>query len=187
MTFRTTLVVCLVAVLGSRPAIAQQTSSPVNPTPEELRGADATQTASLDRIRRALAAPPSPFSVRTDKPLFRVEIVGKKPPFITSITPDYFVSDVTTPTGSAWHREFLNMVSPKDYSSSEISGAIDQLMAAAQTAAAFWLAKSIFRKVSAVRNSRERAAILAQIERELREIEERRKKAEDEEKKKKPQ
>lgn len=161
---RPSLIATLIVLLAAGPVRAQQTPPP----PPEPEPPLQTSEVSLGRIRRALGAPEPKLTTQPKgKPLFSVEIVGKKPPFIAEFSTALLVSNVTPPKGPAWHREFLEMVTPQDLNSSEITSPVDTLFMSLQTAAAFWLAKTIIKKVSA----RDLRAVREQIQREVDEIE----------------
>src|SRR3954466_13043664 len=65
---------------------------------------------SLDRIQRALAAPPT-VDLKEQHPTFRVEVVGRKPTLEEILGEKFWIGP--TPYGGMTHQEFLDMVTPK--------------------------------------------------------------------------
>ncbi|HTM24567.1 MAG TPA: hypothetical protein VL225_05185 [Vicinamibacterales bacterium] len=65
---------------------------------------------SLDRIQRALSAPP-PLELKEQHPVFRLEVYGRKPTLEDVLGEKFWVGSV--PYGGMTHQEFLDMVTPK--------------------------------------------------------------------------
>ena len=109
-------VVCLVlmAVLVTAPpsVLAQENGAgsaagaPAAPAldPDDL-------PVSIEKIQRALSRPPA-IRVTEQRPVFRVEVFGRKPTIEEILGPDFHRGPVAY--GGITHQEFLNMVTPKD-------------------------------------------------------------------------
>src|SRR5688500_4293079 len=80
----------------------QATSPPAQPQ-EELPG-------SLDRIQRALAAPP-PIQLKEQNPVFRLEVYGRKPTLEDILGERFWIG--LTPYGGMTHSDYLSMVTPQ--------------------------------------------------------------------------
>ena len=65
---------------------------------------------SLDRIQRALAAPPT-LSLKEQHPVFRLEVFGRKPTLEDILGERFWLGP--TPYGGMTHQEYLNMVTPQ--------------------------------------------------------------------------
>jgi hypothetical protein len=85
---------------------AQQT---VTPPPAPPLSAD-DLPVSVDRIQRALAAPP-PIELKEQHPVFRLEIFGRKPTIEDILGEKFWIGP--TPYGGMTHQEFLTMVTPQ--------------------------------------------------------------------------
>lgn len=85
---------------GQQPA-PQASSQPAAPT--EL-------PVSLDRIQRALSAPPS-IELKEQNPVFRLEVFGRKPTLEDILGERFWIGP--TPYGGMTHQEFLAMVTPQ--------------------------------------------------------------------------
>jgi hypothetical protein len=109
-------------VLGSwlgAPAVWAQDRRP--PSPPAVPAPPASPSAvdvselpiSVPRIERQLSRP-SPITTEITRPMFRLGIVEKRPKWFSEIEwlPE---SDqrLPMPTGPAWHRDFLSMVTPQ--------------------------------------------------------------------------
>jgi hypothetical protein len=66
---------------------------------------------SLDRIERALAAPP-PVGFREQHPVFRLEIYGRKPTLEDIMGENFWAGPV--PYAGMTHQEFMAMSTPKE-------------------------------------------------------------------------
>src|SRR5512140_766484 len=112
------LVLLTVSVLVAGP----QSTQPLPRLPQEPQVAqDGTQVngfdsadlpVSLERIQRALQRPPAVRLEDKGKPVFRVEVFGKKPTIDDILGPDWQKGPV--PYAGMTHQEFLDMVTPKD-------------------------------------------------------------------------
>jgi hypothetical protein len=113
----------------------QQPQSETAVDPDEL-------PVSLDRIQRALSHPPAIRVTDGGRPVFRVEVFGKKPNIEDILGPDYLKGPV--PNSGMTHQEFLNMVTPKDVQGYAAFTNAQGLVVAATSVALQWaLAKAI--------------------------------------------
>ena len=85
------------APAGSAPAAAATTGA------EDL-------PVSLDRIQRALAAPPA-IDLKEQNPVFRLEVFGRKPTIEDILGERFWIGP--TPYGGMTHQDFLSMVTPQ--------------------------------------------------------------------------
>ena len=88
---------------------ARQTPAHQKPEPTAINPNDLP--VSLDRIQRALEAPP-PIQLKEQHPVFRLEVFGKKPTLEDLLGEKFWLGP--TPYGGMTHQEFLNMVTPKE-------------------------------------------------------------------------
>src|SRR6187401_3273304 len=94
------LLAALIFFAGQQPP-----SAPAQPAP-----APAELPVSLDRIQRALSVP-APLDLKEQSPVFRLEIVGRKPTLEDLLGERFWIGP--TPYGGMTHQEFLDMVTPK--------------------------------------------------------------------------
>jgi hypothetical protein len=83
---------------------------PATPQQEPKAAPAAELPVSLDRIQRALSAPP-PLNLKEQAPVFRLEIVGRKPTLEDILGERFWLGP--TPYGGMTHQDFLDMVTPK--------------------------------------------------------------------------
>ena len=95
-----------VALLGAPQQVPVTASAP-EAAPQTIEW-----PVSLDRIQEAVTRQPA-IRTKTDRPVFRVEIIARKPTIEDILGPDYLIGP--TPYGSMTHQEFLNMVTPAEY------------------------------------------------------------------------
>ncbi len=116
---------------------------------------------SIQRIQRALLRP-AVLRVTSDKPVFRVEIFGRKPTIEDILGPDYLRGPV--PYGGMTHQEFLNMVTPKDVQGyaafSNKEGAVVALTSLAQV----WALQKAIHKFQTAKEEREREAARREVQ-----------------------
>jgi len=95
------LLACALVALGGQgqPQAQTQTQSKADELP-----------VSLDRIQRALAAPPA-IDLKEQHPVFRVEVFGRKPTLEEILGERFWVGPVSY--GGMTHQEFLDMNTPK--------------------------------------------------------------------------
>ena len=81
----------------------QQAPPPAAPPAPEL-------PVSLDRIQRALSAPPA-IDFKEQNPVFRLEVFGRKPTLEDILGEKFWIGP--TPYGGMTHSDYLNMVTPE--------------------------------------------------------------------------
>ena len=87
---------------GQQPA----TAPAADPVPVNVDGLP----VSLDRIQRALAAPPA-IKLSEEHPVFRLEVFGRKQSIEDILGEKFWIGPV--PYGGMTHQDFLDMVTPK--------------------------------------------------------------------------
>jgi len=66
---------------------------------------------SIDRIQRALSAPPA-LELKEQHPVFRLEVFGRKPTLEDVLGEKFWIGP--TPYGGMTHQDFMSMVTPKE-------------------------------------------------------------------------
>lgn len=66
---------------------------------------------SLERIQRALSAPPPAIELKEQNPVFRLEVFGRKPTLEDILGEKFWIGP--TPYGGMTHSDYLNMVTPE--------------------------------------------------------------------------
>ena len=142
------------AILAAFLVLAGQQAPPASPTAGEL-------PVSLDRIQRALAAPPAAIDLKEQHPVFRVEIVGRKPTLEEILGEKFWIGP--TPYGGMTHQEFLDMVTPK--MAQPYAGFTGKYLVAqaALTLAEQWALKQAIKKFQDARGDREREAARKEV------------------------
>lgn len=115
---------------------------------------------SLDRIQRALAAPPA-LDLKEQHPVFRLEVYGRKPTLEEILGQRFWIGP--TPYGGMTHTEFLEMVTPKE---AQPFGAFTGKYLVAQTALTLmeqWALKTAIKKFQDASNAREREAARKEV------------------------
>jgi hypothetical protein len=140
---------------------------PAAPAPSTAAPAQAEQPAatsdlpvSLDRIQRALSAPPT-IDLKEQHPVFRLEVIGRKPTLEDLLGERFWIGP--TPYGGMTHSEFLDMVTPKlaqPYGGFSGGYLVAQ---AALTIAEQWALKSAIKKFQSALTDREREAARREV------------------------
>jgi hypothetical protein len=106
----------LVVVLASGAAQSAVQQPPQQQAPSQQKKTVQVDPAALpvdlERIQKALANTPRLQFDETRRPVFRVEVFGEKPTIDDILGPDWAKGAV--PHATMTHREFLNLVTPKD-------------------------------------------------------------------------
>lgn len=68
---------------------------------------------SVDRIKDALSRPPA-IRLEDSRPVFRVEVIGRKVTIEDILGPDYLKGPAPVAGGGPTHQEILDLVTPKD-------------------------------------------------------------------------
>jgi hypothetical protein len=129
---------------------------------------------SLDRIQRALSAPPK-IDLKEQSPVFRLEVFGRKPTLEDILGEKFWVGP--TPYGGMTHSDYLNMVTPelaRPYAGFTGGHLVAQsLLTLAQT----WALKQAIKKFQGALTDREKAAARKEVMEALVALEEARRKA----------
>ena len=134
-------------------AVPAQAEQPATATSSEL-------PVSLDRIQRALSAPPA-IDLKEQHPVFRLEVIGRKPTLEDILGERFWLGP--TPYGGMTHQEFLDMVTPKlaqPYGGFTGGYLVAQ---AALTIAEQWALKSAIKKFQSALTDREREAARKEV------------------------
>jgi hypothetical protein len=161
------LIVLQQPVASSPPASATQASGAAQQAPDQpLKPEDLP--VSIDRIQRALSAPPS-ITLKEQHPVFRLEVFGKKPTLEDVLGEKFWLGP--TPYGGMTHQEFMNMVTPKEFQ--PYAGFTGKYLVAetALTLAQTWALKAAIRKFEDAREGRERDAARKEVLDALAELE----------------
>ena len=134
------------------PSSAPQNGSAIDP--DEL-------PVSIARIQRALAQPPA-IRLDGDKPVFRIEVFGRKPTIEDILGPDFFKGPVKH--GGMTHQEFLNMVTPRDVQGYAAFDNKEAAVVAATSFAMKWALLKAIDKYKEARDNREREAARKEVE-----------------------
>jgi hypothetical protein len=123
---------------------------------------------SIDRIQRALAAPP-PIQLKEQHPVFRLEVFGRKPTLEDVLGEKFWLGP--TPYGGMTHQEFLSMVTPKEFQ--PYAGFTGKYLLAetALTLAQTWALKAAIKKFEDAKGEREREAARKEVLDALAELE----------------
>ena len=115
---------------------------------------------SLDRIQRALSAPPA-ITLKEQHPVFRLEVFGRKPTLEDLLGEKFWLGP--TPYGGMTHQEFLDMVTPKEFRPyAGFTGkylVAETALALAQT----WALKAAIKKYQDAKEDREREAARKEV------------------------
>ena len=129
---------------------------------------------SLDRIQRALSAPPA-IELKEQNPVFRLEVFGRKPTLEDILGEKFWIGP--TPYGGMTHSEFLGMVTPQmaqPYAGFTGGHLVAQsLLTLAQT----WALKQAIKKFQNAMSNREKESARKEVMEALTALEEARRKA----------
>src|SRR5262249_23917191 len=116
---------------------------------------------SLDRIQRALAAPPPVDLLKEQHPVFRVEIVGRKPTLEDILGQKFWLGPA--PYGGMTHQEFMEMATPKELQPFGGFSGKYLLAETALTLAEQWALKAAIKKFQDAHDNREREAARKEV------------------------
>ena len=155
----------LVSLLGA----PQQATAPPTPadTPIDL-------PVSLPKIRDRLSRPAA-IKPQENRPVFRVEVIAKKPTIFDILGPDYLIGPV--PYGGMTHQEFLNMVTPVEYRGYSMFTNAEGLTIAATSLALQWAYLKAVDKLTKAHTERAKEAARKEVLEAMNALEEARKKA----------
>jgi hypothetical protein len=158
-----TLIITLVATL---PVAAQAPApAPAEPRPGRTaaNGASAESgelPVSLRRIQRGLATTPV-IRVDDPRPVFRVEVFGRKPTVEDLLGRDYLRGPV--PYGGMTHQEFLHMVTPPEFRGYAMFTNREAMTIAATSIALQWALQKAVDKFKSAKAHREREAARKEV------------------------
>jgi hypothetical protein len=115
---------------------------------------------SIERIQRALAAPPA-IELKEQNPVFRLEVFGRKPTIEEILGEKFWIGP--TPYGGMTHQEFLEMVTPKmaqPYAGFTGGHLVAQTLL---TLSEQWALRQAIKKFRAALNDREREAARKEV------------------------
>jgi len=150
------LLACAVLLAGQQPAPPQ----PAAPSSTTTTSESAQLPVSLDRIQRALAAPP-PLELKEQHPIFRLEVFGRKPTLEDLLGEKFWFGP--TPYGGMTHREFMDMVTPKE---AQPFGSVTGKYLVADVALSLaeqWALKTAIKKFQTARSENEREAARKEV------------------------
>ena len=147
---------------------------PAEPAPSATQPAAIDLPVDLDKIQQALSRPPA-IRTTSSRPVFRVEILAKKPTIEDILGPDYLKGPV--PYGSMTHQEFLNMVTPSEYRGMGVFTGGEALTVAATSIGLQWALMKAIDKVKQARTERAKAAARKEVQEALDKLAAARKKA----------
>jgi len=150
------LLACAILLAGQQPAPPQPAASSSTTTTSE----SAQLPVSLDRIQRALAAPP-PLELKEQHPIFRLEVFGRKPTLEDLLGEKFWFGP--TPYGGMTHREFMDMVTPKE---AQPFGSVTGKYLVADVALSLaeqWALKTAIKKFQSAKSENEREAARKEV------------------------
>jgi len=156
------LVLLAVSVLAAVPQSTQPVPVPPANGVEAIGVDPADLPVSLARIQRALARPPAVKLEGLGKPVFRVEVFGKKPTIEDILGPDYLKGPVAY--GGMTHQEFLNMVTPKDVQGYAAFSNKEAMTVTATSLALQWALLKAIDKYETAKQEREREAARKEVQ-----------------------
>jgi len=151
------LVTCALVLALQQPATPQAATPPAA-EPPQVNVDDLP--VSLERIQRALAGPP-PITLSEQHPVFRLEIVGRKPTIEDILGERFWIG--AAPYGGMTHAEFLEMVTPK--LAQPYAGFTGKYLVAetALTLAETWALKTAIKKFRDAHSEHEREAARKEV------------------------
>lgn len=121
----------------------------------------------IEKIQRALSRPPA-IRLETSRPVFRVEIFGRKPTIEDILGPDYLRGPV--PSSGMTHQEFLNMVTPKDVQGYAAFDNRQAITVATTSFALQWALQKALQKLSDAKEERAKEAARKEVQEALAEL-----------------
>jgi hypothetical protein len=148
-------------IVSQQPAPQPPAQQPASQRPAAQQPAPAADLpVSLDRIQRALAAPP-PIDLKEQHPVFRLEVFGKKPTLEDVLGEKFWLGP--TPYGGMTHQEFLDMVTPKEAQGLNAFTGKYLVAQAALTLAEQWALKQAIHHYQEAKEEREREAARKEV------------------------
>lgn len=156
------------------PAAADGASAPSAAAAASPAEAGSDLPVSVERVQRALSRPPA-LTLRGEKPVFRVEVLGRKMAIEDILGPDYLKGPV--PQSGMTHQEFLDMVTPKAYQGYAPFSNREAFAVAATSFALKWALQKAIHRYQTAQQEREREAAREEVQEALAELEKAREKA----------
>jgi hypothetical protein len=150
---------------------APETAAPAQPATADTR---VELPVSLTKIKKGLSRPPA-IRAQETRPVFRVEVIAKRPTMIELLGPDYLIGPV--PYGGMTHQEFLNMVTPTEYRGYSMFSNKEAITVAATSLALQWALLKAVDKLKDARTERAKEAARREVIEAMNQLEEARKKA----------
>lgn len=170
------LAIVLAALVGSQAPSSGAEGAPPPPVPTATSPSRAGSDlpVSIERVQRALSRPPA-LTLRGEKPVFRVEVLGRKMTIEDILGPDYLKGPV--PQSGMTHQEFLDMVTPKAYQGYAPYTNREAFAVAATSFALKWALQKAIHRYQTAQQEREREAAREEVQEALAELERAREKA----------
>lgn len=156
---------------------AQQPAQPPEPPatqPKAQTGIEGVNLGvSLNRIQEAVQRPPA-ILPETSRPVFRIEILERKPTLEEILGSDYLRGPV--PAAGLSHQEFLNMVTPEEFRGMAMFTNKEAMTIAATSLALQWALLKAVDTLKQARTERAKEAARQEVAEAMRAIEEARRK-----------
>ena len=168
MPFQHWCLILLFAASQLPPSASSSTASPQKPAPQQEKPQAGGATirpedlpVSLERIQAALAKTPMLRFDQDSRPVFRVQVFGDKPTIEDILGPDYQPGPV--PQGALSHREFLDMVTPKDVQGYAAFSNEEGAVVASTSLLFQWTLQKAIQKFNETQDAREREAARKEV------------------------
>jgi len=150
-----------VAAAGQEPA---PTSAPQTAAPSPTAVDVAELPISVHRIEQQLARP-SAITLQVTRPMFRLEVVEKRPKWFADIEwlPEAD-RHLPMPTGTAWQRDFVAMVTPQTAMPFGQSSGLDLLQLMATSLVEGMATNSVIHKIQKAKANRRASAAKAEVD-----------------------
>lgn len=164
---RRAVALILVAILttSASTAWARQEEPVSSPGPDGESQPSAIDPDALpvdvDRIQRVLSHPPA-INPSTARPVFRIEVFGRKPTIADILGPDFLKGP--TPAGAMTHQEFLDLVTPKDVQGYAAFDNKQGMIVAATSFALQWALRQAVQKFQDARTERQKEAARKEVD-----------------------
>ena len=165
-----TLALIGILVAAQQPA---RPPEPVRPPPAQPGVEGLNLGVSLDRIQEAVQRPPA-IVPETSRPVFRIEILERKPTLEEILGSDYLRGPV--PAAGLSHQEFLNMVTPDEFRGVAMFTNKEAMTIAATSLALQWALLKAVDTLRDARTERAKEAARQEVAEAMRAIEEARRK-----------
>ena len=171
MQFPAGLLVASLLATPQQPAVTEPRETA---QPPAANGTEVELPVSLSKIKKAVSRPPA-IKPQENRPVFRVEVIAKKPTIVDILGPDYLTGPV--PYGGLTHQEFLSMVTPVEYRGYSMFTNTEGLAVAATSLALQWGLMKALDKLKDARTERAKDAARKEVLEAMNALEEARKKA----------